>query len=109
MKKFATIVLTLLIFHQGSCQITSKRDPLDNSSQTPIKSQDEAITVATREAYSNMNSSMNVTGWYGGKVRRVFNENGQLYLQRGTASKLTLETISEDLYKMVFDVPVMHE
>lgn len=47
------------------------------------------------------------TGRYG--ERRIFLENGQLYLQRGNAATLKLEKINDDLYKMTLDMPVINE
>ena len=49
------------------------------------------------------------TGWYGGHERRIFIENGKMYLQRGGASKLKLVMLGENLYEMVFNIPVMNE
>ncbi len=48
------------------------------------------------------------TGWYGGGVRRLFLEDGDLYLERGPA-KLKLEQIEGELYKMVYHMPVRNE
>ena len=49
------------------------------------------------------------TGWYGGKVRRVFIEDGEMYLQRTGSSKLKLVELEKDLYEMVFHTAVMNE
>ncbi|MDH3267431.1 MAG: retroviral-like aspartic protease family protein [Ignavibacteria bacterium] len=49
------------------------------------------------------------TGLYGGGVRRVLIENGEMYLQRGNAPKLKLVKIKEDIYEMVFSMPVNNE
>ena len=49
-----------------------------------------------------------LTGWYGGQIRKVFIDNGQLYLQRAD-TKLKLESMEQDLYQMTFDVPVRNE
>jgi len=45
------------------------------------------------------------SGWYGGHKRKVFLENGQLFLQRGGAPKLKLVKVKDDEYKMVFSMP----
>jgi len=49
------------------------------------------------------------TGWYGGHERKIFLENGEMYLQRGGASKLKLAKLDENLYEMIFNMPVMNE
>ena len=49
------------------------------------------------------------TGWYGNHERKIFLENGELYLQRQNAPKLKLVKINEDEYEMVFNMPVMNE
>lgn len=49
------------------------------------------------------------TGWYGGGERKIFLIEGEMYLQRGSAAKLKLVKLNENLYKMVFDLPVMNE
>ncbi len=49
------------------------------------------------------------TGWYGGHERKVFIEKEHLFLQRGGAPKLELIIVEEDVYKMVFNMPVRNE
>jgi len=49
------------------------------------------------------------TGWYDGHVRKIFIENGEMYLQRGGSSKLKLVNIGDDKYEMVFNMPVRNE
>ena len=49
------------------------------------------------------------TGWYDGRERKIFMEDGELHLQRGNAPKLKLVEINADEYEMVFDQPVNNE
>ena len=49
------------------------------------------------------------TGWYGGRERKIFMEDGELHLQRGNAPKLKLVEIKADEYEMVFDQPVNND
>jgi len=49
------------------------------------------------------------TGWYGGNERRIFLEDGEMYLQRGGAPKLKLVKLGDNLYEMVFPMPVTNE
>ncbi|MEJ2193830.1 MAG: retropepsin-like aspartic protease [Ignavibacteriaceae bacterium] len=60
-----------------------------------------------REEYSGAQNDY--TGWYGDHARKIFIENGEMYLQRGGASKLKLVKISKDKFEMVFDMPVKNE
>ncbi|MDC6364877.1 MULTISPECIES: retropepsin-like aspartic protease [Flavobacteriaceae] len=54
-------------------------------------------------------ASNEYTGWYGGKVRSVFLEDGQMYLQRVGGPKIKLEMIKKDYYKMTFSMPTANE
>ena len=49
------------------------------------------------------------TGWYGDHTRKIFIENGEMYLQRVDAPKLKLVKIGNDRFEMVFDMPVKNE
>jgi hypothetical protein len=49
------------------------------------------------------------TGWYGDHARKIFKEDGEMYLQRGAAPKLKLVKIGEDKFEMVFNMPVKNE
>jgi len=49
------------------------------------------------------------TGWYGDHTRKIFIENGEMYLQRGGAPKLKLVKIGKDRFEMVLDMPVKNE
>lgn len=49
------------------------------------------------------------TGWYGEHERKVFLENGVMYLQRRSAPRLKLLKIKDDEYEMVFNMPVANE
>lgn len=68
----------------------------------------EKSTSNTKEVktFTELNSKLNeFTGWYGGKARSVFVENGQLYLKRIGGPKIKLELIKKDYYKMKFSMP----
>ena len=64
------------------------------------ESNDFAVTESESNEY---------TGWYGGKVRSVFLEDGQLYLKRVGGPKIKLEIIKKDYYKMKFSMPTANE
>jgi len=49
------------------------------------------------------------TGWYGQGVRRILLEEGEMYLQRRGGPKLKLVQLEENLFKMVYSVPVRNE
>jgi len=67
-------------------------------------SMEESKDFAETESESN-----EFTGWYGEKVRRVFLEDGQLYLKRVGGPKIKLEMIKKDYYKMKFSMPTANE
>lgn len=48
------------------------------------------------------------TGWYGGKVRNVFEEGAELFLKRGGFT-VKLEPLEGDLFKMTYHIPVNNE
>jgi hypothetical protein len=48
-------------------------------------------------------------GWYGGGVRQVIVEDGQLFIQRKGGPKLKLELINNDYYEMTFSMPAANE
>lgn len=56
-----------------------------------------------------VDSTNEFTGWYGGMVRKVFIEEGEMFLQRGNAPKLKLELIEKDHFKMTIGLPVANE
>jgi len=64
------------------------------------------INETNEDYYAEENE---LTGLYGGGERKVLIENGEMYLQRGNAPKLKLVKIKEDIYEMVFNMPVMNE
>ena len=49
------------------------------------------------------------SGWYGGHERKIFVENGEMYLQRGGAPKIKLVKIKDNEYEMVINMPVRNE
>lgn len=48
-------------------------------------------------------------GWYGGHERKIFIENGEMYLQRGSAPKIKLVMVKDDEYEMTFNMKVRNE
>lgn len=54
-------------------------------------------------------ASSQYVGWYGGKVRQVLEEDGQMFIRRVDGPKLKLEKIHDDYYKMTFPMPVANE
>lgn len=67
----------------------------------------EKLSSAIRriEKENPQSEKSDFSGWYGGHKRKVFLENGQLFLQRGGAPKLKLVKVKDDEYKMVFSMP----
>jgi len=73
---------------------------IEKSSSSIEESKDFTVTESESNEY---------TGWYGAKVRRVFLEDGQLYLKRVGGPKIKLEMIKKDYYKMKFSMPTANE
>lgn len=70
------------------------------------KSNTKRVLNSNDEIFGEKND---FTGWYGGHERKIFLEEGEMYLQRGSASKLKLVKIGEDRFEMVINMPVMNE
>jgi len=49
------------------------------------------------------------TGFYAKGERKIFIEDGEMYLRRGNAPKLKLVKLKDDEYEMVFNKPVNNE
>lgn len=73
---------------------------IEKSSSSMEESKDFAVAESESNEY---------TGWYGEKVRRVFLEDGQLFLKRVGGPKIKLEMIKKDHYKMKFSMPTANE
>ncbi len=75
-----------------------------------LKLEKSSSSIKAAENFTLPNSESNeYTGWYGGKVRSVFLEDGQLYLKRVGGPKIKLEMIEKDYYKMKFSMPTANE
>jgi len=74
-----------------------------------IKFEKAITTMAKNESDDSIEVQNMYTGWYGGHERRIFLENGEMYLQRNNAPKLKLVKLEENLYEMTFGIPVMNE
>lgn len=67
----------------------------------------EKSSVQTPQAKTPLASEY--VGWYGGKVRQVLEEDGQLFIRRADGPKLKLDKIHDDYFKMTFPMPVANE
>ncbi len=74
-----------------------------------IKFEKLSSAIAKTEKEDLQSEKSDLAGWYGGHKRKIFLENGQLFLQRGSAPKLKLVKVKDDEYKMVFSMPVRNE
>ncbi len=74
-----------------------------------IKFEKLASVIGKTEKEDLQSEKNDFTGWYGGHERKIFVENGEMFLQRGNAPKLKLVKIKEDKYEMVFHMPVRNE
>ncbi len=72
------------------------------------KSSSQSPAVAEREVQANEEVN-EFTGSYDNKVRQVFIEDGQMYIQRTGGQKLSLVKIEGELFKMEFTQPVRNE
>lgn len=71
-----------------------------------IKFEKLSSTIANAKKDEYRGEENDFTGWYGGNVRRVLIEHGEMLLQRGSAPKLKLVKNGQDIYDMVFHMPV---
>jgi hypothetical protein len=99
---FEFVNLGFQFFNQSKITIDRINRLLKIEKSSPIIK--EANDFATTASESN-----EYTGWYGGKVRNIFLENGQLYLKRNGGPKIKLELIKKDYYKMKFSMPTANE
>ncbi|NAS29894.1 hypothetical protein GTQ40_02820 [Flavobacteriaceae bacterium R38] len=74
-----------------------------------LKIEKSSIIKKHNDFASTESESNEYTGWYGGKVRNILLENGQLYLKRKGGPKIKLELIKKDYYKMKFSMPTANE
>ncbi|MCE7991661.1 MAG: hypothetical protein HEP71_06765 [Roseivirga sp.] len=70
--------------------------------------------IAFKKPDSDASGSMgdeitDYSGTYGDKLRSIFKENGDLYIQRGSSPKLKMALLEEDLYQITFPQPVRNE
>ena len=81
---------------------------IDNKNNL-IRFEKSSSTTGNEDRGEYSGEQNDYTGWYGDHARKIFIENGEMYLQRGGASKLKLVKISKDKFEMVFDMPVKNE
>ena len=99
---FEFVNLGFLFFNQSQITIDGLNNLLkiERSSSSIREPEDLAATKVESNEY---------VGWYGGQVRRVFLEDGQMYLKRKEGPKIKLEPIKKDYYKMKFSMPTANE
>ena len=99
---FEFVNLGFLFFNQSQITIDGLNNLLkiERSSSSIREPEDLAATKVESNEY---------VGWYGGQVRRVFLEDGQMYLKRKEGPKINLEPIKKDYYKMKFSMPTANE
>lgn len=99
---FEFVNLGFLFFNQSQITIDGLNNLLkiERSSSSIREPEDLAATKVESNEY---------VGWYGGQVRRVFLEDGQMYLKRKEGPKIQLEPIKKDYYKMKFSMPTANE
>ena len=99
---FEFVNLGFLFFNQSQITIDGLNNLLkiERSSSGIREPEDLAATKVESNEY---------VGWYGGQVRRVFLEDGQMYLKRKEGPKIKLEPIKKDYYKMKFSMPTANE
>ena len=99
---FEFVNLGFLFFNQSQITIDGLNNLLkiERSSSGIREPEDLAVTKVESNEY---------VGWYGGQVRRVFLEDGQMYLKRKEGPKIKLEPIKKDYYKMKFSMPTANE
>lgn len=74
-----------------------------------IKFKKSDLVIGEEEKEGYRDEKNDYTGWYGGRERKTFIENGEMYLQRGGAPKIKLVKAKDDEYEMVFNMPVRNE
>ena len=99
---FEFVNLGFLFFNQSQITIDGLNNLLkiERSSSSIREPKDLAATKVESNEY---------VGWYGGQVRRVFLEDGQMYLKRKEGPKIKLEPIKKDYCKMKFSMPTANE
>jgi hypothetical protein len=99
---FEFVNLGFLFFNQSQITIDGLNNLLkiERSSSSIREPEDLAAIKVESNEY---------VGWYGGQVRRVFLEDGQMYLKRKEGPKIKLEPIKKDYYKMKFSMPTANE
>ena len=99
---FEFVNLGFLFFNQSQITIDGLNNLLkiERSSSSIREPEDLAAIKVESNEY---------VGWYGGQVRRVFLEDGQMYLKRKEGPKIKLEPIKKDYYKMKFSMPTDNE
>ena len=99
---FEFVNLGFLFFNQSQITIDGLNNLLkiERSSSSIREAEDLAATKVESNEYA---------GWYGGQVRRVILEDGQMYLQRKEGPKIKLELVKKDYYKMTFSMATANE